>query len=107
MPGSPGVLLVLLALSWVLAIAEHASFLFVATAAIFTVVAVWQLVDVLKNGGVHKTPDGITNRRAFGYRQWRWEAIEEFTNVRSRLYLVTRDRRSWPLLGVAESTCPQ
>ena len=94
--------LAVVVLCWVLMISEHAAFPFVAIAAIATLMAVWQGVDVVRNGGVLETPEGITNRRVFGYKRWRWGEIERFTHVRSRVYLVTSDRRVWPLAGVNE-----
>ena len=100
--GAQIVFLVVLLLSWTLLIAERAAGPFVAIAAIATVVALWQGVQTVRNAGVRETPDGIINRRALGYRQWRWEDIEKFTSVRSRVYLVTHENETVELAGINE-----
>lgn len=90
------------ALCWVLLIAEHAAFPFIAVGVVATLLGVWQGVDLTRNGGVRESPGGITNRRTFGYRHWGWDEIEKFTHVRSHVYLVTRDRVVCQLAGVNE-----
>jgi hypothetical protein len=45
---------------------------------------------------------GIANRTTFGYRRWRWDEIDHFRHVGSRVYLVTRDLKAWQLAGVNE-----
>lgn len=97
-----GVGFVVMLLSWALLIAERAAFPFIAIGVVGALLALWQGVGLMRNGGVRETAEGITNRRAFGYQEWRWDEIEKFTHVRSRVYLVTRDRRVWQLAGVNE-----
>ena len=89
-------------ISWVIGIAEHAALLFLAIAAVGTAIAVWQGVEQVRNGGVSETVEGIANRTAFGYRRWRWDEIDRFKHVGSRVYLITRDRKAWQLAGVNE-----
>ncbi len=88
--------------AWVLGIAEHASLAFLAIAAGGTAIAAWQGVQQLRSGGVSETADGIANRTTCGYRRWRWDEIDHFTHVGSRVYLVTHDHKAWPLAGVNE-----
>lgn len=90
------------ALAWILLIAEHAAFAFMAIGAVATLACVWQGIDVVRNAGVTETAAGISSRRVFGYRHWRWDEIHEFTSVRSRVYLVTQDRQVCPLAGINE-----
>jgi hypothetical protein len=93
---------VVLVLVWVLGITEHAALVFLAIAAAGSALAVWQGVEPLRNGGVSETADGIANRTTFGYRRWRWDEIDHFRQVGSRVYLVTRDHKAWQLAGVNE-----
>jgi hypothetical protein len=95
-------MLLMLVLAWWGLIAERAGLVFVAVAGAGTILAVWQAAAVWRNGGVRETLDGITNRRMVRHLHWRWEEIDEFTHVGPRVYLVTRDRRTWPLIGVAQ-----
>jgi hypothetical protein len=93
---------VVLVLVWVLGITEHAALVFLAIAAAGSTLAVWQGVEQLRNGGVSETADGVANRTTFGYRRWRWDEIDHFRHVGSRVYLVTRDHQSCQLAGVNE-----
>jgi hypothetical protein len=92
----------LIVIGWGLLVAERAALPFVAIGAVSTVVAVWQGVDALKNGGVQEAADGITNRRVFGRLHWPWDDIDSFTSARSRVFVVLGDKRVAPLIGIAQ-----
>lgn len=88
--------------AWVIGITEYASLPFLAIAALGTAFAAWQGFEQLRSGGVTETVDGIANRKTWGYRRWRWDEIDHFAHVGSRVYLLTRDHQAWPLAGVNE-----
>lgn len=87
---------------WALGIVEHAAPLYIAIAALGTAVALWQGVVQVRQGGVSETTEGIANRRALGYRRWRWDQIDRFTHVGSRVYVITREGKAWQLAGINE-----
>jgi hypothetical protein len=91
-----------LILCWVLGLTEHAAAVFLLIAAAGTTLAVWQGVEQVRHGGITESADGIANRTTLGYRRWRWDEIEEFKHVGSRVYLVTRDWKASQLAGVNE-----
>src|SRR5271169_5230713 len=70
---------------WALLLSEGAGLVFLLVGAVATLFAVWQAVIQVSNGGVRETAEEIINRRTFGYDRWRWDEIERFFYVGSRV----------------------
>lgn len=58
----------------------------------------------LRRGGVREGLAGISNPRGvwFPAREWAWSEIERFQNQRTRVFLITRDQRAHPLVGIGQ-----
>jgi hypothetical protein len=89
--------------SWILLVAERAGLIWIAITLLATVWSVVQGVALWTKGGVQEGPAGISNRRVFGgTNTWQWANIERFSNRGSRVYVVLKSQRAWPLVGVAQ-----
>jgi hypothetical protein len=90
--------------SGIVVVAEHASILFVCIVVLAAAVCLCLGEIVVRQGGIWETSVGITTRGLSGVSKChlRWQEIKEFRGVRSRVYVVLRDGRVLPLVGVAQ-----
>lgn len=97
-----GVMALLVVAGLVLLVAEHGGAAFFIIDAIALLVGVPSAVRALRSS-VIVTENGVRGPKKFaGAYVWRWDEIESFTSVNSRVFVKLRSGRAVALVGVAQ-----
>jgi hypothetical protein len=89
----------------VLGIIEDAAALFMIMTVGFMVLAVVGGELLVRRPGLYETPEGIFSRGRMWWERpsfWAWSDIEEFRAVRTGVFVILRDGRARPVIGVAQ-----